>query len=120
MIDIITKRDSNIVYTTVSGTLDKEDINRLLPVLQQTIESFGKARWYYEMHDFNGWTLDAFWKDVTFSISHTFDFERIAMVGEEKWQNWMTQFMKPFSPATIQYFNSTEKEKALDWIKASS
>ncbi|MEP0460430.1 MAG: STAS/SEC14 domain-containing protein [Flavobacteriaceae bacterium] len=38
------------------------------------------------------------------------------MVGDKKWQEWITQFMKPFTNAEVRYFDSEQKEKAKKWI----
>lgn len=39
------------------------------------------------------------------------------MVGEKKWQVWMTQLMKPFTSAEIKYFDIENEQAAKDWIK---
>ena len=47
-------------------------------------------------------------------LKHADDYEKIAMVGEKKWQEWITRFMKPFTNAEVRYFDLKEKAKA--WI----
>ena len=39
------------------------------------------------------------------------------MVGEKKWQEWMTDLMKPFTKAEIKFFELVERNTALEWIK---
>ena len=39
------------------------------------------------------------------------------MVGEKKWQEWMTDVMKVFTSATIKHFDLEQKDEALSWIK---
>ncbi|KKN24951.1 hypothetical protein LCGC14_0889710 [marine sediment metagenome] len=39
------------------------------------------------------------------------------MVGETKWQDWMTQLMKTFTAADIKFFDLKDKEKAKTWIQ---
>tara|TARA_R100000027_G_scaffold63922_1_gene57011 strand:+ start:813 stop:1025 length:213 start_codon:yes stop_codon:yes gene_type:complete len=68
------------------------------------------------MENFSGWKFNAFWKDSKMDMSHADDYEKIAMVGDKKWQNWITQFMKPFTNAEIKYFDLKEKEEAKEWI----
>lgn len=51
-------------------------------------------------------------------VAHEKDYERIAMVGDRKWQEWATQFMKPFTNADIKYFNINQKEEAKIWIES--
>lgn len=72
------------------------------------------------MEDFKGWELKAFWEDAKFDMQHANDFEKIAMVGEKKWQQWLTEVMKPFTKAEIKFFESADSSEALQWIKSTN
>lgn len=118
MIDITV--NDNTVFTISSGKLMKSDYEKLLPLVKDLISEYGRIRWYFEMRDFEGWSLDAFWKDVKFDLSHANDFEKVAMVGENKWQQVMTSLMKPFTKAEVRFFSLEEKEKAAKWIMSEA
>ncbi|MCY2686730.1 STAS/SEC14 domain-containing protein [Salinimicrobium sp. TH3] len=109
--------ENNIVYTVAEGKLTNEDYERLIPLLQEKVRSFGTIRWYFEMKEFEGWSLSAMWRDIKFDFNNLENMERIAMVGDEKWEKELTQLMKPFTKATIKYFSLTEKDEAKNWIK---
>lgn len=117
MIQITSNDNSNVVYTISSGTLEKNDYDKLLPLVEDKIERFGKIRWYFEMNHFTGWKPDTFLRDLQFDIKHAKHFEKVAMVGETKWQEWITDIMKPFTSGTVKYFNLSEREKAKRWIE---
>jgi hypothetical protein len=117
MIQIQSDNNSNIVYTISSGTLEKKDYDTLLPLVEQKIKEFGKIRLYFEMSNFTGWKPDAFLRDLNFDIKHVKDFDKIAMVGDKKWQEMITGLMKPFTPAAIRFFPLTEKERAKEWVE---
>ena len=42
------------------------------------------------MKDFHGWDAGALWEDIKFDLKHFSDIERVAMVGEKKWQKGMS------------------------------
>ncbi|HEU5145903.1 MAG TPA: STAS/SEC14 domain-containing protein, partial [Chryseosolibacter sp.] len=84
MIQISSDSDSNVIYTTSSGTLHKSDYDKLLPLVEDKIRHFGKVRLCFEMTNFSGWTADAMFKDIMFDIRHARDFEKVAMVGDKK------------------------------------
>ena len=109
--------EQNIIYTIAEGKLDDEDYERIIPLLQEKVRSFGKIRWYFEMRDFKGWTLSALWKDLKFDFENRENLERIAMVGDREWEKELTQLMKPFTDADIKFFETEEREDAKDWIK---
>ncbi|MCB0538708.1 MAG: STAS/SEC14 domain-containing protein [Chitinophagales bacterium] len=113
----INQIQDNIIYTQATGTLTKEDYEKLLPVLKLLLEKHEKIRWLFSMEDFTGWEPVALWKDLQFDIKHVNDFEKIAMVGEKEWQKWLTNIMKPFTPAEILFFEVADREAALKWIK---
>ncbi len=69
------------------------------------------------MKDFHGWGAGALWQDIKFDIKHFKDIERLAMVGDRKWEKGMSIFCKPFTTAKVKYFDSKEIDKAQVWIK---
>ena len=109
--------DKNIVYTVAEEKLTDEDYDRLIPLLEEKVRSYGKIRWYFEMKEFEGWSLSAMWQDIKFDFSNKENLERIAMVGEENWEQQLTRLMRPFTGAAIKYFDRSEKEEAKNWIK---
>ena len=100
----------------VTGKLVKEDYDALVPTVDRAIERYGKIRMLIVMHDFHGWTASAFWEDTKFGARHFRDIERLAMVGETKWQHGMTVFCKPFTTATVRYFDHDQIEAARAWL----
>lgn len=109
--------EHNIIYTVASEKLSDEDYDRLIPLLEEKIRSFGKIRWYFEMREFEGWSLSAMWRDLKFDFRNKEHLERIAMVGNKEWEKQLTQLMKPFTGASIKYFSLEEHEEAKNWIK---
>ena len=52
------------------------------------------------------------WEDLKFDFKHWKDIERLAIVGESKWEAGMAVFCKPFTAAKIQYFDHTKLDEA--------
>jgi len=109
-------RASRLVEVTVSGKLDKEDYAAFVPVLEDLIRQWGKVRVLFIMHDFHGWTAGALWQDIKFDVKHFKDIERLAMVGEERWEKGMATFCKPFTTARIRFFPPEETDAARQWV----
>ena len=109
--------DQNVIYTIAEGELTDEDYDRIIPLLQEKVRSFGKIRWYFEMRDFEGWSLSAMWRDIKFDFSNEEHIEKVAMVGDKKWERELTQLMKPFTDAEIKFFKTEDRQEAQNWIK---
>jgi hypothetical protein len=73
------------------------------------------VRVLFELEECRGWTLRAAWDDLKFGLKHRSDFERCAVVGQKRWQKWMTNLSKPFFK--VKYFDKSEMEKAWQWVQ---
>lgn len=117
MLQILEFTENNIIATKAEDNLAETDIQKIHPLIHNIINRGEDVRWYFEMENFSGWKFNAFWEDLKMDLSHADDYEKIAMVGDKKWQDWVTQFMKPFTNAEIKYFDIEKKEEARNWIK---
>ena len=108
-----------VLLARVSGKLTKADYARFVPEFERLVRHSGRLRVLFEMTDFHGWEAGALWEDIKFDIKHFADIERIAMVGEQKWQHGMAAFCKPFTIASIRYFDQADAAEAREWLGAS-
>jgi hypothetical protein len=100
----------------VSGKLEKEDYQHFVPEFERLIGQHGKLRVLFDMNDFHGWEASAAWEDFKFGMKHFSDIERLAMIGEAKWQHGMAIFCKPFTKATVRYFDRVDGSEARKWL----
>jgi len=116
MIETIETGSPQVVGLKLSGTLHDDDYQRFVPMMEGIFTVVGKVRLFIQLEDFHGWDLHAAWDDFKFSLKHYSDFERIAMVGDRKWEKWMANFCKPFTTATVKYFHRLEVYAAWTWL----
>lgn len=117
MIEQITTDSPKVLGFKMSGKLHDEDYKVFVPIVESAINSQGKVRLLAQFEDFHGWDLHALWDDIKFATKHCLDLERIAMVGDRKWEEWMAKVCKPFTMATVKYFDVSKKDDALTWLK---
>ena len=108
--------EAKLLEVRASGKLSKEDYEHLEPVVSGLIESTGNIKILFVMHDFHGWDLGAVWEDIKFATSHYRDIDKIAMVGENAWERWMTTICKPFTMSSIKYFDAGDEAAAREWL----
>jgi len=118
MIELQTAPDSKIVSVKVTGKLHREDYVTFSPRVEELIRERGKLCMLIEMHDFHGWDMGALLEDIKFDVKHFADIERVAFVGDKKWQKGMSVFCKPFTRAKVRYFERDQEEQAAAWLKA--
>lgn len=107
-----------VLEVHLTGKLTKEDYDQFLPVVERLVSAHGTIRLLVAMHDFHGWTAGALWQDIKFDAKHFRDIERIAMVGETKWQHGMAAFCKPFTSAQVRYFDHSAADQARTWLQS--
>ena len=117
-LEIITVGET--LHVCVTGKLTKEDYEAFAPLIDQQIHEHGKIRVLFQMRDFHGWTAGAMWEDLKFDLKHWKDIERLAIVGDAKWEAGMAVFCKPFTVAKIQYFDSSEIDQAKEWLEIAA
>jgi len=107
---------SKLIEVTLSGKLTKEDYEHFLPEVESLIKKYGQVRMLVKMHDFHGWTLGGLWQDIKFDFKHFTHVERLALVGDSKWEAGMAVFCKPFTTAKVRYFDEAKAVEAHEWI----
>ena len=117
MIERLDSGSDAILGFKLSGKLHDEDYKNFVPVIDAAVAKHGKARILAQLVDFHGWDMHALWDDIKFSTTHCRVIERIALVGEKKWEAWMAKVCKPFTMAKIQYFDVAQLADAYEWIE---
>jgi hypothetical protein len=109
--------DGKVLEISVIGKLSEADYKHFAPEVERLIKENGKIRILLEMSQFHGWEPGALWEDIKFDFKHFADIDRLAVIGETKWQEWMTKFCRPFTTATIRYFDYAAADEARGWIR---
>jgi hypothetical protein len=113
------EKGGKILVIHVSGKLTKTEYQSFVPEFERLLGQHGKLSVLFDMTGFHGWEAGALWEDVKFDIKHHADIERLAMVGEKKWQEGMANFCKPFTKAKIRYFDHLALAEAREWLEAA-
>ena len=111
--------DGRVLEALVSGKLTHSDYHQFVPAFERLVKQHGKIRVLFEMTDFHGWDMAALWDDVRFDVNHFSEIDRLAMVGDKRWEHGMAKFCRPFTTATIRYFDDSHIEGARQWLNAA-
>ena len=117
MIQQLDASSEKILCFQMSGKLHDEDYRKFVPIVEKAVHSQGKVRLLAQFQDFHGWDLYALWDDIKFAAANCFNIERIALVGDRKWEQWMAKFCQPFTRAKVRYFDTSELDIAKTWLR---
>lgn len=108
--------DELFLYFKAVGRLTHEDYEQLTPLIESALEQVEKPRIkaLFDARDFEGWDLRAAWDDLKFSLKHGREFSKVAVVGDEKWQEMLTRIAGWFFACEVDYFS--EYGDALAWL----
>jgi len=116
MIERLKKSKGKVIGYELSGKLHDDDYKVLVPEVEAVIAKEGSVRILMHLIDFKGWDLHAAWDDMKFGIQHCHDFERVAIVGDKTWEEWMAKLSSPFTASGSRFFDPTDIDGAWDWI----
>jgi SpoIIAA-like len=100
----------------ISGKMTHADYERFVPEFERLIALHGKIRVLFEMGDFHGWEGAALWDEVKFDVRHYSDIERIAAVGEKRWEQGISLLFRPCTGAELRYFDRSAIAEARAWL----
>lgn len=100
-----------------TGRLSEQDYQEFIPRIESLLETESPLSLYIELDQVSAWALTAVWEDFKFGLSHQKDFEKIAIVGDNRWQQLMTVLGNAFTEAEIRYFSHSQTHQAWDWLK---
>jgi hypothetical protein len=106
-----------VLVVHVTGKLVRADYADFVPGFERLLRLHGKLRLLFDMTGLHGWDAGAAWEDLKFDLKHFGDIERLAMVGDKKWQHGMAAFFKPFTSAATRYFDRADAVAARHWLK---
>ncbi|MCA9042035.1 MAG: STAS/SEC14 domain-containing protein [Planctomycetaceae bacterium] len=109
--------DGKVIEVELTGKLTKEAYEVFVPATEAQIEKHGKVRMLVILSDFHGWDMGALWEDLKFDVKHFNHIEKLAIVGESKWEKGMALFCRPFTTASIKYFDKADLDAARTWIQ---
>ncbi len=119
MIEQLSESTTSVLAFKISGKVHDADYKTFVPIIDKAVAEFGKVRLLVQFVDFHGWDMHAVWDDTVFATTHCKVIERIALVGDKKWEEWMAKVCKPFTIAKIEYFDVGQLDAARQWFAAA-
>ena len=119
MIEELNSECEKTLAFRMSGKLHDEDYQTFVPRVDHAIAEEGKVKLLAEFQDFHGWDMHALWDDIKFATTHCSKIEKIALVGDRKWEEWMAKVCRPFTEGELKYFDAADIQSAWDWLSAT-
>lgn len=117
MIEIIPSVADNVVAFRLAGNIEARDFDLAIPQIEEKLRVSSKLRVYVEVDSFTGISPEALFKDIQFTLSHFWDFEKEAIVSSEDWLKNLAEFANFVLPhVEVKHFSLMNKDEALRWV----
>jgi len=105
-----------ILILNWSGKLGREDYAHFIPEVERAIKAHGKVGLLVRMHGFHGWTMRAVWEDLTLVLRYFSHIERLAFIGDNRWEAEMALLCQSLTTSKERYFDESKAAEAAAWI----
>ena len=118
MIRII-RTEGPLVECEVGGRITHEDYEGILPDLEKVIAEHGALRCVVRMGEIEWIQPRAIMDDLTFDVRHAGDREKVALVTDTRWQEWVTRVWGALLPTVaVKCFAPEDFDQAEAWARA--
>jgi len=115
---IAIKRSKKNIFieVTMLGKLKHEDYQLFVPMIDKALKNAKglEVDLLVDMRGFKGWELLAAWDDMKFGVKHRNAFDKMAIVGNKKWEEDSVAMMSHLMKGKSKFFK--DRDKALVWL----
>ena len=103
-----------------TGKLTHQDYEKINPMINSALEGVKdpQVKVFIDGSEFEGWELRAAWDDFKLGLKHGAQFDKIAIFGNKKWQEYTTKIGSWFISGEVKYFE--DADEALTWLQEGS
>jgi hypothetical protein len=105
-----------ILGYTISGDMTKADYQTLVPAMSAVIAAQGSVSVLFDLTDFQWEKITAWGSGVDFGQQLKGKIDKMAIVGDSKWQHHLTALAKPLDVKASQFFETADD--AWSWLTA--
>ncbi|MDN3653354.1 STAS/SEC14 domain-containing protein [Thalassotalea ponticola] len=108
--------DKFFVSLTAQGKLTHDDYLVITPMIDNALAAVEQpqVKMLIDATQLEGWELQAAWDDFKLGLKHGSEFEKIAIIGNKRWQQWAAKIGSWFISGDVAYFE--DEESALAWL----
>ena len=116
ILEKLSQSSGNILGYKVVGTIIKEDYTALTAEVEALLQQESSICLLLDLEEFEGEKIKAWGADFKFGHEYRKKIARMAIVGDKKWQEWMTALVDPFYAREAEFFPTGERAAAWEWL----
>ena len=112
------ERTGNEIFLSLkaTGKLTHHDYEIITPLIDSALASVSEpnVNVFIDGSELEGWELRAAWDDFKLGLKHGNEFNKIAIFGNKKWQEYISKIGSWFISGEVKFFE--DADDALCWL----
>ncbi|MGZ4582845.1 MAG: STAS/SEC14 domain-containing protein [Mycobacterium sp.] len=120
MIEIMHESAGDVVGVRATGKLSAADYRDVLaPAVRTLLKRFGRLKVVFLIDEpFDGWSLRGACVNTLFDIKHRNDFDKVAVVGAPRWEQWCVNLAAPLvMGGELRTYDRERLDAAWQWVR---
>jgi SpoIIAA-like len=117
MLEKFSESSGPVAGYRVVGKVTVEDYQQLDPEIQALVNQYEKVYLLLDLQELTGEEVKAWLPDLKFGHRFHDKIAKMAIVGDKRWEKWLTALADPFYAKEAKFFHPEEKDKAWAWLR---
>jgi hypothetical protein len=115
MIETMERSTDDILGYTVSGDVTRADYQTLVPAVSAAVEAHGSVSVLFDLTGFHWEKVSAWGDDLNFGKQFHDKVEKMAIVGDKKWEHHLAKLAQPYYAREAKFFDTDDD--AWTWLE---
>ena len=120
MLEKMSESSGPVVGYKVQGKVTAEDYQQLNQEVQALVDQHDDVCLLLDLQEFAGEEANAWLPDMKFGHRFHDKIKKMAIVGDKRWEKWLTALAHPFYAKDAKLFHSGEIDKAWSWLRSDT
>jgi len=118
MLEKLSESSGNVIGFKAVGDITKADYDILTPEVESLAQQHDSICLLMDLTEFKWEKAEAWRADMKFGSQFRKNIAKMAIVGDKKWEKWLTKVCAPFYAREAKHFSSDDIGSAWDWLRA--
>jgi hypothetical protein len=116
MFEKLSGSSGNVIGYKASGKMTGADYDKLEPEVEALVKQEGNIRMLLDL-EFDEVTMKAMESDLKMGRKYHKNIEKLAIVGDKKWEEWMTSMANKLFANEAKHFHTADMDAAWAWLR---
>ena len=117
MLEKLSESSGNILGYKAIGKITKDDYTILTADVENLLQQEGGIGLLLDLESLKGEEFKAWGDDLKFGRDFRKKIDKMAIIGNKRWQKWMTVIVDPFFAREAKFFATDERDAAWEWLQ---